>query len=146
MSINRITAASLTLLGALALGGVAMAATPPAASAAPGAAVHHVVKHHAVRHLRRGHEMASSAMTMERMHTRVATTRAVQQQRWIASSLQRGRIDLAQPAGMERAQAGILARQAALTGSGHETVQQALAMQHRQDLQDWAIRTDHPWA
>lgn len=150
MSINRITAAVLTLLGAFALGGVAMAASPAAASPeAPPAAAHHVVGHHVAHPARRMHrryETASNASAMARMHTRVAETRAAQQERWIADGLQRGRLTLAEASAMERAQAALLRRQASLTRSGHETVAQALAVQHRQDLQDWSIRTGHPWA
>jgi len=151
MSINRITAAGLTLLGAFALGGVAMAATPAAAAPAQAAqpVVEHHVEHHVVHPARRmhhRHESASSASAMARMHTRVAETRAAQQERWIADGLQRGRLTLADASAMERAQAALLRRQASLTRSGDETVAQALAVQHRQDLQDWSIRTGHPWA
>lgn len=152
MTLNRIAAAGLALLGTLALAGTAAAA--PAASAPAHAVVQASTTttradaaraRHAARktHAQRLRKTAAAAPLMD-MHLRVATARAVAQERSIAAGLHSGRLDLAQAAALERAQGAILARQAALARRGHESVGQALDMQHRQDLQDWAVHTAHP--
>lgn len=156
MTLNRIAAAGLALLGTLALAGTAGAAPGAAAApqAAPQAAPHAVAQttktnpahgRHALRsaHARSLHKPAGAAPLMA-MHERVAKARAVEQERGIAAGLHSGRLDFAQAAALERAQAGILTRQATLARRGHESVEQALDMQHRQDLQDWAVHTAHP--
>lgn len=92
-----------------------------------------------------GHRHATHQVraSLDRLHMRVAAARDAEQQRWIAQGLHNGQLSLAQAAVLERAQARIDLQQARLAGQGHETVDQALAMQHLQDLQDWAIRTGH---
>jgi hypothetical protein len=79
------------------------------------------------------------AEKLDRMHLRVAALRDAEQQRWIAQGLRSGHLSPMQAAQLERAQADLAAEQSAAIGRGHETVQAALQMQHRQDAQDWAI-------
>jgi hypothetical protein len=81
------------------------------------------------------------AAGLDRMHTRVAATREAQQQQWIAAQFRHGTLDREQAARLERAQADITQQQAALQRRGRESVDEALQMQHRQDVQDWQIRS-----
>jgi len=83
---------------------------------------------------------------LDRMHARVADAREAEQQRWIATEYRHGKLDRDQTAGLERDQATIDTRGAALEQRGHESVDEALRVQHLQDVQDWAIRTGHPQA
>ncbi|MCC7459613.1 MAG: hypothetical protein IT390_21775, partial [Nitrospira sp.] len=76
-------------------------------------------------------------------HASVADAREAQQQRWIAAEFRRGKLGADQAAALERDQAAIESAQAALDRRGHETVNQALRQQHRQDVQDWAILRHH---
>jgi hypothetical protein len=81
------------------------------------------------------------AAALDRMHTRVAATREAQQQRWIAAQFRHGTLDREQVARLERAQADIAQQQAAQQRRGRESVDEALQMQHQQDVQDWQIRS-----
>jgi hypothetical protein len=83
---------------------------------------------------------------LDRMHARVADTREAEQQRWIATEYRHGKLDREQTARLERDQAAIDTREAALEQHGHESVDEALRVQHLQDVQDWAIRTGNPQA
>jgi len=76
---------------------------------------------------------------LDRMHLHVAALRDAEQQRWIAQGLRLGHLSPMQAAQLERAQADLAAAQSAAVGRGHETVEAALHLQHRQDMQDWAI-------
>jgi hypothetical protein len=87
--------------------------------------------------------MRRSDAALQRLHVRVATARDAQQQRRIAHGLRSGHLNAAQASELERAQAAIVAAQADLTRRGGETADDALRMQHLQDVQDWAIRTGH---
>lgn len=80
---------------------------------------------------------------LDRMHMRVAASRQAEQQRWVAREFHRGQLTTEQVAQIEAQQARIARVQAALDRGGQETVDQALRVQHLQDLQDWAIRTAH---
>jgi hypothetical protein len=79
------------------------------------------------------------AAQLDRMHLRAAALRDAEQQRWIAQGLRSGHLSPPQAAQLERTQADLAAAQATLVDRGHETVDAALDLQHRQDLQDWAI-------
>lgn len=76
---------------------------------------------------------------LDRMHLRTAALRDAQQQRWIAQGLRTGHLSPMKAAQLERTQAELAAAQATVVDRGHETVDAALDLQHRQDLQDWAI-------
>ncbi len=76
---------------------------------------------------------------LDRMHLHTAALRDAQQQRWIAQGLRSGHLSPTQAAQLERTQAELAAAQATVVDRGHETVDAALDLQHRQDLQDWAI-------
>lgn len=94
----------------------------------------------AIAHAEHAQQRASA---LERMHARVAGTREAEQQRWIAAEYRHGTLGRDQAAGLERDQAAIVTRQAALERRGRESVDEALQVQHLQDVQDWAIRTEH---
>jgi len=79
------------------------------------------------------------AAQVDRMHLRTAALRDAEQQRWIAQGLRSGHLSPRQAAQLERTQADLATAQATLVDRGHETVDAALDLQHRQDLQDWAI-------
>lgn len=100
-------------------------------------------RHKAHRSIRQAAAAAASAAVLERRHASIAAARDAEQQRWIAQGLRSGRLTVTEAARLERGQAEMLAAQAALETRGHETVDEALQMQHRQDVQDWAIRTGH---
>lgn len=85
-------------------------------------------------------------LALDRMHAGVADAREAQQQHWIAAEYRHGTLGRDQAAGLERDQAAIVAKQTALERRGHETVDEALNLQHQQDLQDWAIRSHHAQA
>lgn len=76
-----------------------------------------------------------------RLHDRVVEARAAQQRHWIAVEQHRRRLDAAQAASLRRSVAVIERDQQALRRQGQETLPQALAMSHRQDILDWAIRS-----
>jgi hypothetical protein len=82
---------------------------------------------------------SATASALDRMHVHVATLRDAEQQAWIARGVSTGRLSLADAAALERDQASIVALQAALERHGHQSVDDALRVQHLQDLQDWAI-------
>lgn len=82
---------------------------------------------------------SATASALDRMHVRVATLRDAEQQAWIARGVSTGRLSLADAATLELEQAKIVSLQAALERRGHESVDDALRVQHLQDLQDWAI-------
>jgi hypothetical protein len=114
-------------------------ATSNAATASAAAPRHTDSDHAAAKAMHRGAHTQARADALDRLHMQVAAQRDVDQQRQIARGLRSGRLTPAQAAQLERAQAGILRHQAALERRGHESVDDALRMQHQQDLQDWAI-------
>jgi hypothetical protein len=140
------------LLAAMALvatAGVAQAATPDAAqpratNATRASTVKHAPKHHAARAVtpRQAHALRRTAGNSE--HQRVVLARQAQQVGWIDNELQQGRLNAAQAAALHSWVARLADRQTALTRRGHETVDEALAISHEQDLLDWAIRSGHP--
>lgn len=131
MMIHRKTTTALTALAiSLATLGTARAATTPAAT--PPAKAMHPHRHHAA------HQRAVSSE--QRLHDRVVHTRAMQQRRWIASELHHHRLIPAQAATLRDAVAAIERDQHALHAQGSESVTTALAVSHKQDILDWAIR------
>lgn len=82
-----------------------------------------------------------SAQAATRLHDHVVEARAAQQRHWIATELRQHRLDAAQAASLREAVAAIERDQRAIDARGREGVSQALAMSHRQDVLDWAIRT-----
>ncbi len=143
----RIALATITLTMASFASLAAPAATPPAgapskaSASAPARAstTNHARRHYALQQ----HATHRLHASMDRLHLRVAAARDAEQQRWIAQGLRDGRLSVPQAAALERTQARIDLQQARLARQGHESVDQALAMQHLQDVQDWAIRTGH---
>ncbi len=97
---------------------------------------------HAVARAENARHEPRASDAMDRLHASVASQRDAEQQRWIAKGLRGGRFDMTEVAQLERDQASIVGRQAQLGRRGSETVDDALRMQHLQDVQDWAIRTD----
>lgn len=128
-----ITSAALALT---VLAGVSTSAVAAAPSAAP--TVHHASKAH---RLRTATPPGSPAARADRMHLEVALARGAEQQHLIAQGLRAGRIDPARAEVMERDQARIDAAIARFAKQGPISVDQALALQHQQDIQDWAIRS-----
>ena len=163
---SRILLAALALAGAGL--GAAQAATattseqpqpPAAATPKPAATAHraattrasanakHVVKAKHAAHARRGakspramHAKARPT-AMDRVHEHVAFAREAEQRRWIAGEVQSGRLDRAKAASLWDAAAELAREQAMLARRGHETTVEALAISHRQDQLDWAIRS-----
>jgi hypothetical protein len=80
---------------------------------------------------------------LERTHERVAVARDAEQQHQIAHGLRSGRLNTVQTSELKRAQAAIVDEQASLARRGGESVDDALHMQHLQDVQDWAIHVGH---
>lgn len=93
------------------------------------------------RMIARAERIGTRSAALDRLHAQVASAREAQQQRWIARGFRDERIGAQQVASLEAAQGAIARREATLERRGHESVAQALQMQHRQDVQDWAIRT-----
>ena len=83
---------------------------------------------HAVARAEHAQRKPRANDAMDCLHGSAASQRGAEQQRWIAAGLRGGRFDT-----IEVAQLGV---------RGGETVDDALRMQHLQDVQDWAIRTD----
>jgi len=83
---------------------------------------------------------------IDRMHARVASGREAEQQRWIAAEFGHGTLDRERAAQIEREQADIATQQAAFERHGHESVDDALRVQHLQDVQDWEILGSQPAA
>ncbi len=77
----------------------------------------------------------------QRLHDHVVESRAAQQRRWITAELRHHRLDATQAASLRAAVTAIERDQRALDARHHEDVSQALALSHRQDLLDWAIRS-----
>ena len=86
---------------------------------------------------------AAPGERMDSLHARVTALREAEQQSWLAHRARSGHLTATQVAAIERGQARILDDQAALERRGHETVDEALRIQHAQDVQDWSIRTAH---
>ncbi len=84
---------------------------------------------------------AAGAAREDRLHLEVALARSAEQQHLIAQGLRAGRIDPARAEAMERDQARIDAQIARFAKRGPISVDQALALQHQQDIQDWAIHS-----
>jgi len=78
-----------------------------------------------------------------RLHERVVEARAEQQRRWITAEARQHRLDAEQALSLRQAVAKIERDQLALRRQGHESVAQALATSHRQDILDWSIRSAH---
>lgn len=134
------------LLIALALAGAALGAAQaatPQAPQHPAASKTTAVKKAAAapRHPARHAKAKARTSAMDRVHQRLALAREAEQRRWIATELQRGRLDRAQAASLWDAAADLAREQVILARRGHETVDEALALSHRQDLLDWAIRS-----
>lgn len=124
-------------LACAALTGAAMtanAATPPAASHH-----HHEAGHTATTSHHRAVQPEARADALDRMHMQVAALRDADQQHQIARDLRNGHLTPAQAVALERTQARILTDQASLQRRGHESVDEALRLQHEQDVQDWTI-------
>ena len=123
------------------------AAARPAAPAKQGAATRHAstTKYIATaKHTTKSKHQATTTArntAMDRVHQRVAFLREAEQRRWIGAELQRNRLDRAQAASLWPDAADLAREQALLTRRGHELVDKALALSHRQDLLDWAIRS-----
>ncbi|HTP72802.1 MAG TPA: hypothetical protein VML58_11335 [Burkholderiaceae bacterium] len=98
------------------------------------------------RAIARAEHAQHRADALQRMHAQVADAREAEQQHWIATEYRRDKLDRDQTAALERNQVTIVTREAALERRGHESVDEALQVQHLQDVQDWAIRTRHPQA
>ena len=88
------------------------------------------------------HRAKHAGRPSDRMHLRVATMREAEQQRWIARELKQDRLTPSEASELEAAQARIAQAQFRAVSPGHESVQTALSIQDRQDLQDYAIRKD----
>jgi len=120
-----------------ALVGTAMtavhAATPPADSP------HHKAHHAAPNSQQQVAQPEARADALDRMHMETAALRDAEQQRQIAHDLRSGHLTPVQASMLEQTQAKILTDQAALQRHSHESVDQALRLQHEQDVQDWAI-------
>lgn len=86
---------------------------------------------------------AQAATSMDVVHERVALARAAEERHRIASELHRGRLDPATAGTLRAWTAHVAAGQRTLSRRGGETVDEALAINHEQDLLDWAIRTGH---
>lgn len=93
------------------------------------------------RAITRAEHAQQRANALDRMHARVADEREAEQQRWIATEYRHDKLDRDQAAALERDQATIVTREAALERRGHESVDEALQVQHLQDVQDWAIHS-----
>lgn len=127
----------LLSLASAALIGAAMTAN--AATSATAAHHHHKAGHTAAVSHHGAVQPEARADALDRQHMEVAALRDADQQRQIARDLSSGRLTPAQAVELERTQARILRDQAALQRSGHESVDDALRLQHEQDVQDWAI-------
>jgi len=101
---------------------------------------------HAIAHAEHAKHKPHAVSTLDRVHAQVAGAREAEQQHWIAAGYRHGSFDAAQTAQLERDQADVVAHQAALERRGHESVDEALQVQHLQDVQDWAIRGAHSHA
>lgn len=85
--------------------------------------------------------LGSAQAASLRLHDRVVEARAEQQRRWISAEAQQQRLDAEQALSLRQAVTKIERDQRALDRQGHESVAQALATSHRQDILDWAIRS-----
>lgn len=92
----------------------------------------------------RDHQLPARQAAVDRLHGRVAAQRDAEQQRAIATAWQRGALSLDQVARLEAGQARLARMQYRLGSTGRESVEQALRLQHVQDIQDWAIATGTP--
>lgn len=90
---------------------------------------------------RSAHAHAVPAAASMRLHDRVVEARAEQQRRWISAEARRHRLDAEQALSLRQAVTKIERDQRALDRQGHESVAQALATSHRQDILDWSIRS-----
>lgn len=95
--------------------------------------------HHGARHPAHAHPVSASM----RLHDRVVEARAEQQRRWITAEARQHRLDAEQALSLRQAVTKIERDQLALRRQGHESLTQALATSHRQDILDWAIRSAH---
>lgn len=93
--------------------------------------------HHGARRQAPAHAEPASM----RLHERVVEARAEQQRRWITAEARQHRLDAEQALSLRQAVTKIERDQLALRQQGHESVAQALATSHRQDILDWAIRS-----
>jgi len=80
--------------------------------------------------------MLVRADALDRMHMETAALRDAEQQRQIAHDLRSGHLTPVQASMLEQTQAKILTDQAALQRHSHESLDQALRLQHEQDVQD----------
>lgn len=143
---TRLLMAALTLAATTCAAQATTADRAPmqAATAKRAASIQHAPKHHASRAATQRKDHALRPAAEDRLHKRAVLAREAEQKRWIDNELRLGRLN-ADDAGALRSWVVRLAdRQASLTRRGHETVDQALAISHEQDLLDWAIRTGRP--
>jgi hypothetical protein len=120
-----------------ALFGASMASQ--AATSPTGSTHHHHKAHHTATSSHHATAQEARADALDRMHMQTAALRDADQQHQIVRDLNSGRVTPAQAAMLEQTQAKILTDQAALQRHGHESVDEALRLQHEQDVQDWAI-------
>jgi hypothetical protein len=88
------------------------------------------------------HPAKEHATAMDRMHLQVASMRNAEQQHLIATGVANGRLTPAQAATLEDAQAKIASEESAALANGHESIDEARAIQHQQNLQDYAIKVN----
>ncbi len=132
----RFTLVTLAVAALAGAGLQAQAATDAQATAHADAAARATRHSHARRMALRPQPAAER---LDRMHLEVALARDAEQQRHIAQALRAGRMDPAQAEAIERRQARIDAEIARFRNHGPISVDDALALQHQQDVQDWAV-------
>lgn len=138
MSKTRHLAVGFTLVVTLAGSAAWAAGAPDHAQAAP--AHRHAATHSLAA---RQHAAGVASTALDAMHRHVALRRAAEQRHWIHAGLQAHALDRMQAKSLQASVREIVGEQARLTRRGHETVNEALKVSHRQDVLDWAIRTGH---
>ncbi|MBL8288910.1 MAG: hypothetical protein JNL85_13075 [Rubrivivax sp.] len=138
---------SAPLLAGTGLGAAQAATTgatpaPTPAAAATGKAQPAAAQHpQPAAHRRHAALPPLSPMAMDRAHEHVALLREAEQRRWIDAQARQGRLDRAQAATLRQAAVQLEREQRSLARRGHESVDEALAMSHREDLLDWVIKS-----
>src|SRR5262249_22314420 len=88
------------------------------------------------------HPAKNHGSAMDRTHMQVLAMRGAEQQRMIAKSVKVSKLSTEQAATLEKAQAEVADAGAKAGTDGHETVEEARAIQGSQDLQDYSIKQD----
>jgi len=88
------------------------------------------------------HPARNHGDAMDRTHLQVAAARNAEQQRLIAREFTSGRLSADQAAALERAQADIASAESTTVADGHESMEEARAIQGSQDVQDYSIKQD----